>query len=86
LIQPVPCSASPTPSRLRRNSITDPELTEALDKVMTEVSHAENRGEPLDVSKIGRATGLSEDDVWDALQYLTSIGYVTPMLPPGSAD
>jgi biotin operon repressor len=66
--------------------MTDPELTEAQDKVMTEVSDAANRGEPLDVSKIARATGLSEDDVWDALQYLTSIGYVTPMLPPKLDD
>jgi hypothetical protein len=52
--------------------MTDPELTEAQDKVMTEVSDAANRGEPL--------------DVWDALQYLTSIGYVTPMLPPKLDD
>ena len=49
---------------------------------MTELSHAANRGEDLDVSKIAAATGLSEDDVWEALRYLTSIGYVTPMLPP----
>jgi biotin operon repressor len=66
--------------------MTDPELTEAQDKVMTEVSHAANRGAPLDVAKIARATGLSEDDVWDALQYLTSIGYVTPTLPPKLDD
>ena len=66
--------------------MTDPELTEAQDKVMIEVSHIANRGENLDVSKIARATGLSEDDVWDALQYLTSIGYVTPMLPPKLDD
>jgi hypothetical protein len=33
------------------------------------------------ISKIARATGLSEDDVWDALQYLTSIGFVTPTPP-----
>jgi hypothetical protein len=66
--------------------MTDPELTAAQDKVMTEVSRAANCGETLDVSKISRATGLSEDDVWDALQYLTSIGYVTPMLPPKLDD
>ena len=66
--------------------MTDPELTEAQDKVMTEVSHAANRGETLDVSKIAGATGLSEADVWDALQYLTSIGYVTPMLAPKLDD
>jgi biotin operon repressor len=66
--------------------MTDPELTEAQDKVLTEVSRAANCGETLDVSKIARATGLSEDDVWDALQHLTSIGYVTPMLPPKLDD
>jgi hypothetical protein len=60
--------------------MTDPELTEAQNRVMAEVRHAANRGEDLAVSKVAVATGLSEDDVWDALQYLTSIGYVTPML------
>ena len=62
--------------------MTEPELTKAQDKVLTEVSQAANRGENLDVSKIAAATGLSEDDVWEALHYLTATGYVTPMLPP----
>jgi hypothetical protein len=61
--------------------MTHPELTEAEDKVMAEVTHAANRGEELDVGKVASATGLSEDEVWDALRRLTSIGYVTPMFP-----
>ena len=62
--------------------MTDPELTEAQHKVMTELFHTANLGENLDVSKIAAATVLSEDDVWEALRHLTSNGYVTPMLPP----
>jgi hypothetical protein len=61
--------------------MTHPELTETEDKVMAEVTHAASRGEELDVGKVASATGLSEDEVWDALRHLTSIGYVTPMFP-----
>ena len=48
---------------------------------MAVVTHAANRGEELDVTKVASAIGLSEDEVRDALRHLTSIGYVTPMFP-----